>query len=182
MAEQSENTKASSQGNKVILIVGAIVIVVLLVIILLLVLNGNKQNANTATQEEKRAVVVSQDKAEEIAEEMIQEDYVAPGYYEAVMSTTWHFKTGDAESEDAYVENITTNTNDVYFDLFITGDEQNAIYKSPVIPRGEKLENIKLDKPLDAGTYDCVLIYHLVDDDQKPISEVRVGINLIVDN
>ena len=182
MAEQSENTKAPSQSNKVILIVGAVVIIALLVVILILLL-GRKEDTNTATQQqEKRAVVVSQDKAEEIAEEMIQQEYVAPGYYEAVMSTKWHFATGDAESEDAYVENITTNTNDVYFDLFVSDDEEHAIYKSPVIPRGEKLENIKLDEKLSAGTYDCVLIYHLVDEDQNPISEVRVGIKVIIEN
>lgn len=182
MAEQSENAKTSSQSNKIILIVGAIVIVALLVVILILLLGKKQDTNNTAQQEEKRAVVVSQDKAEEIAEEMIQEEYVAPGYYEAVMSTTWHFANGDAGSEDSYVENITTNTNDVYFDLFVSDDEEHAIYESPVIPRGEKLENIKLDKKLSAGTYDCVLIYHLVDEEQKPISEVRVGLNIVIEN
>lgn len=182
MTDQSENAKNSSRSNVVILVVGAIIIIALLVVILILVLNGKKQDNSAAQQEEKRAVVVSQDKAEEIAEEMINEEYVAPGYYETVMSTTWHFASGDAVSDDAYVENITTNTNDVYFDLFLADDEEHAIYKSPVIPRGEKLENIKLDEKLSAGTYDGLLIYHLVDDDQKPISEVRVGINIVIEN
>jgi hypothetical protein len=182
MADQSENAKSSSRSNTVILIVGAIIIVALLVVILVLVLGGKKQDNTTAQQQEKRAVVVSQDKAEEIAEEMVQKEYVAPGYYEAVMSTTWTFADGEAESKDAYVENVPSNTNDVYFDLFLADDEEHAIYESPVIPRGEKLENIKLDEKLSAGNYDGLLIYHLVDEEQNPISEVRVGIKLVVEN
>lgn len=55
------------------------------------------------TEEPKRNVVVNQSNAEEIAGEMISQEYIAPGYYSASMTTTWHFETGDAASYDAYV-------------------------------------------------------------------------------
>jgi hypothetical protein len=98
------------------------------------------------------------------------------------MTTTWNFSTGDAVSDDAYVRNAPENTNDVYFDVVLEEDENQVLYKSPVIPRGEELEGIKLDTKLSKGTYPAVVIYNLVDDQQKTISTLRVGINIIVAN
>lgn len=158
--------------------VGIVLIIVLLGIIAVLLLKG----ANREEPEEtRRNVVVNQSNAEEIADEMINQEYIAPGYYSASMTTTWHFETGDAVSEDAYVANVAENTNDVYFDIFLEGQEEEPIFRSSVIPRGNEIESIKLDKALDAGTYDCVMIYHLVDEDQNTISTLRVGLTIIVE-
>jgi hypothetical protein len=49
-----------------------------------------------------------------------------------------------------------------------------------VIPVGSHLEDITLDKELDDGTYDCVVTYTLVDDDQNPISTVRVALTIVI--
>ena len=125
--------------------------------------------------------MVNQDNAEQVAEELIDEQYIAPGYYSTQMSTEWHFATGDAISEDAYVKNDAGNTNDVFFDVFLESDESEPILQSPVIPRGSELDNISLDKKLDAGTYDCVMVYHLVDDDQNTVSTLRVAFTIIVE-
>lgn len=135
-------------------------------------------------EEERRNVVVNQDNVQEVLNEMEQrasEEFVAPGYYTVKMNYEWHFATGDAASENAYVENVVTNTNAVYLDLFLAEDEDNAIYKSPVLPLGSSLQNISLDIPLEAGTYDCVAVYHLVDDDQKTLSTLRVTVTVIVE-
>ncbi|WP_026670903.1 hypothetical protein [Butyrivibrio sp. AE3006] len=187
-AQANGQTGNGGKGNKTVVILLGVIIVLLIAVVGVfgaMLLKSNKANeelqqAATETQE-KREVVVSQDNAEELAEEMIQQEYVEPGYYEVVMSTTWHFPTGDEESKDSYVENVPSNTNDVYFDLFLSDDEEHTIYESPIIPRGEKLENIKLNTKLEAGTYDCLMIYHLVDENQNSVSEVRVGLNVIVE-
>lgn len=112
---------------------------------------------------------------------MAEEEYVAPGYYTVMMNYDWHFATGDSVSSDAYVENMVGNTNAVYFDLFLASDEENAIYKSPVIPVGSGLQDIALDTALDAGTYDCVAVYHLVDEEQNTISTLRITVTVIVE-
>lgn len=178
----SDNAGKNNNGLKIVIIVGVVIIVALLGIILALLMKKDNQVAEQP-QEEKRAVVVKDEaSAEKIAEEMVTGEYVAPGYYEVSMTTDWHFPSGDAESTDAYVENVKTNTNDVYFDLFLSGDEENAIYESPIIPLGAELEQIKLDKSLAAGTYDCVMIYHLVDENQKSLSELRIGLTIFVEN
>ena len=122
-----------------------------------------------------------EDNVEDVIAQMGDEEFVDPGYYTVTMNYDWHFATSDAVSSDAYVENVTGNTNAVYFDLFLTSDEENAIYKSPVIPVGSSLRDIALDTTLDVGTYDCVAVYHLVDDDQNSISTLRVTVTVIIE-
>ena len=59
---------------------------------------------------EKRNVVVNEDNVEDVVEEMLEEDYVEPGYYTVSMDTDWHFSKGDAVSDDARVDNLKENT------------------------------------------------------------------------
>lgn len=187
-AQANGQTGNGGKGNKAVVILLGVIIVLLIAVVGVfgaMLLKSNKANeelqqAATETQE-KRSVVVSEENADDIVDEMLTQEKVDPGYYEAVMSNTWHFKDGNSVSEDAYVENDKANTNDVYFDVFIGDEEENPIYQSPVIPVGEKLNNIKLDTPLSAGTYDCLLIYHLVDENQNPISRLNVGVTIVVE-
>lgn len=132
--------------------------------------------------EEKRNVVINKDNVDDVIEQMAEEDYVEPGYYTVSMDTDWHFSTGDAISDDARVDNLAENTNDVYFDVFLLDDETEVIYKSPIIPRGGYLEKIALDNPLEKGTHDCVIVYHLVDEEQETISMLRVAFKITVDS
>lgn len=175
MASSAGKDSSQGKGVKIAIITGIVVIIVLLLVVIILLLRGRKE------EEVKRNVVVNQKNAETIVDEMAIDEYIEPGYYNASMTNIWHFATGDAVSDDAFVENKAENTNDVYFDVFVKGNEEKPILQSPVIPRGSELKDIKLDTVLDAGTYDCVLVYHLVDDEQKTISTVRVGITIIVE-
>lgn len=155
--------------------------IIILIVIILLLAGVIIFLLSRKPEKERRNVVVTPDNVEEVLKQMEEEDYVDPGYYTVTMNYDWHFPTGDAVSSDAYVENITENTNAVYFDLFLVSDEENAIYKSPVIPVGSSLQDIALDTALDSGTYDCVMVYHLVDDDQNTISTLRVTVTIIVE-
>ena len=175
--------KSQGNGMKIAILVGIVVIAILLVVIIVLLLGKDKKSTDEAKENvEKRNVVVTSDNAEDILKGMELAEYIEPGYYNASMTNVWHFAKADAVSEDAYVENVPENTNDVFFDVFLSGDETTPIYQSPVIPRGAELENIALDKQLDAGTYDCVLIYHLIDEEQNTISTLRIGITIIIEN
>lgn len=167
----SRNKKGGKQTVRIVILV--LVILVLTGIIVFLLLRK--------PEKERRNVVVTPDNVEEVIKQMEEEEFVEPGYYTVTMNYDWHFAMGDAVSSDAYVENATGNTNAVYFDLFLTSDEENAIYKSPVIPVGSSLRDIALDTALDAGTYDCVMVYHLVDDEQNTISTLRVTVTVIVE-
>lgn len=176
------------KGGKKGLIIGiivAVVIIALIAVIIALVLSKNKDSGEPAPQQEatqeKRNVVVTEENVEEIIQQMEEAEFVEPGYYTVTMNNEWHFPDGKSASTDAYVENVPENTNDVYFDVFLASDEENAIYESPVIQRGASLDSITLKTPLDAGTYDCVMVYHLVDKDQNTISTLRVTVTLIIE-
>jgi flagellar basal body-associated protein FliL len=182
MSNETGNN-GGSKGGKIAIACGIVVIIALLVVIVILLLN-KKDTTPVETRDDvaARGVVVNQQNAEEVLDDFVSEPTVAMGYYTVSMTNEWHFATADAVSADAYVRNLEENTNDVYFDVFLTEDEDNAIYKSPIIPRGAELEDIKLDKEMSAGTYDCVLIYHLIDGDMKEVSTLRVGVKVIIEN
>jgi hypothetical protein len=167
-----------SKKAKAAIVIGSVVIIALLVVVIVLLLRGKEEEAKEPL--DKRNVVVNEDNVNQVMEQMVEEEYVAPGYYNSQLTTTWNFATGDAVSNDAYVANASRNTNDVYFDVVLEEDESQVLYKSPVIPRGGELDGIRLDTRLDKGTYPAILIYHLVDDEQNTVSTLRVGITIIV--
>mgnify|MGYP006988854764 CR=1 FL=1 len=174
---QRDSRKGGNAG-KVILVIAVIIVIAVLVGIIIFLLLGRRQ----PEEAEKRNVVVTQDNIDEVVANMEETEFIAPGYFETSMTNEWHFSSGKAVSEDAYVANVANNTNDVYFDVVLASDESQIIYSSPVIPIGASLEGIALDTPLESGTYDCVMIYHLVDEDQNSISTLRVTITIVVEN
>lgn len=181
MSKQGNKSENNKNNGKLLIALCVVIVVLLAVVIVLLVSKGETSVKTVSDVEEKRNVVVNAENAEEIAAEMAEEDYVEPGYYTVNMATEWHFAAGDSVSDNARVDNVAGNTNPVYFDVFLAEDESEPIYSSPVIPVGSFLENIAMDNPLGAGTYDCVMVYHLVDDDQNTISTLRVTMKITVD-
>lgn len=177
MNTENTNQEEKKGGKKTLSIVILIVIILVMAAIIAYLLISREP----AKEAERRNVVLTPDNVEEMIQRMDEEEYVAPGYYTVTMNFEWRFAAGDAVSENAYVENALENTNAVYIDLFLAEDEKNAIYQSPVIPVGSSLQDIKLDTPLDTGTYDCVGVYHLVDDEQNTISTLRVTVTVIIE-
>lgn len=176
MTEQEQ--KKTKKGGFVIGAIAAVIIAVLVGVIIFLLLSQKSE------PEERRNVVITPENVESVLAELGEnpgDESVAPGYYTVTMNSTWHFASGDAVSEDAAVVNAESNTNDVYFDIVLAEDEEQVIYKSPIIPLGGRLEDIALDESLEVGTHDCVVIYHLVDEEQNTLSTLRVAITIIVE-
>ena len=174
--QENKQNNGGKGGNKSVVIVGVIAVVIIAVLVGVIVFLLKPQ------EEEKRNVVVNKDNVEKVVQEMEEvKQPIAPMYYEAKMNSTWYFENGTAASENAYVENVKTNTNDVYFDVIRT-DTNETIYESPLIPIGSYLDNITLGTELEAGTYDCILIYHLVDEDQKSLTTTRFSLTIVVEN
>lgn len=177
MKEQRQNK--TKKGGFVLGIIAVAIITILIGVIIFLLLSRN-----TEPEEEKRNVVVTPENVESVLDELVEkkQETVAPGYYTATMNTTWHFASGNEASYDAIVENVEANTNDVYFDIVLEEDESFVLMKSPVIPRGGRLEEITLDETLEAGSYNCVVIYHLIDEDQNTLSTLRISITIIIES
>lgn len=183
-SEAGVKTEKDSQGseknnsNKTMIIVMGVVIALMAVAIAALAMRKPAEEE----QEPMRNVVVTPENLDEVIEQINERDFTMPGYYTVNMATEWHFPKGNDISYDARVDNLAENTNNVYFDVFLASDETTPIYQSPVIPVGSFLELIALDVPLDMGTYDCVMVYHLVDDEQKTISTLRVAFTIVVES
>lgn len=163
-----DNDKKSKTNIVPIVLAAAVMLVVIVALVLIL----TKQSPDT----EERNVVVTPDNVEEIIADMQKAE---SGTYEVVMNTTWHFDSGSSASTDAYVENSTANANDVYFDI-VRPDTGETIFASPIIPVGSHLENITLDKPLEAGEHKCILTYHLLDDAGEHVSRLDIYVTIVV--
>lgn len=184
MSTENQTQREKKGGVKAVGIVLLVAVFLVMAGTIVYLLTARQPEEEEKKEEERRSVVVTPDNVQDVIEQMEQrasEEFTVPGYYTLWMNYEWHFATGDAVSEDAYVENMAINTNAVYFDLFLLEDEENAIYQSPIIPLGSSLQNIALDTPLEAGTYDCVAVYHLVDDDQNTLSTLRVTVTVIIE-
>ena len=184
MKEEKKENQGQEKTPRMLLTLCAVIIVLLLVVVILL-LKGHGDTGSDleeTTMPSKRNVVINEENAEEMAVEILnREEAMVPGTYEVTMNSTWNFQDGTSISDNAYVENSTANTNSVYFDLQLD-DTGNIIYESPVIPVGSYLKDIKLDTDLDAGTYECTLTYHLVDEEQNTLATLRMAVTVVVAN
>lgn len=182
--------KAKGAGtNKSLLIVCVVaaVIIAVLVGIIVVMMNSSKSNENVTTdgseENEKRPVLLTEDNIDEMAEEILNqpEQEGIPMSYQVTMNSTWEFEDGESASSNAYVANSENNETPVYFDV-IRNDTQEVIYQSPVIPLGMDLEDIVLDVDLDAGSYECTMVYHLLDEDQNTLTTVNMWLMVKVKN
>lgn len=181
----NDSVRGGKGASRALVVIGVLILAALIGIIvaLVMVLNREEPTPTVIVQEETggRSVLVTEENAEEVVEEMLAPPGFAPTSYEVSMTPDWVFPDGASPSPNAYVENLTDNETPVYFDLLLR-DTDEVIYESPVIPLGGVLQDIKLDTDLDAGSYECVMVYHLIDDAQRTLSRLRVGLSITVEN
>jgi len=169
MEKKAPKKQKMSKKNRIIIITTAVVFVGLIAtIIYLLFLKDRNDSFDT------RPTVVTQDNVDEVIAAM--DGPVQDGSYEITMNTEWIF---DKKSSDAYVENSTSNSRTVYFDVSLA-DTKELVYSSPYIPVGEKIQGFALDSKLEPGTYDAFVTYHLVDDNKKEVSNLAVTVTFQV--
>lgn len=152
---------------------------IIILILLLLIAIGLVVFFLTRKDEDVRDTVVTEENVEKIKQQL--QEPVEDGYYKTKMSVDWTFEDGKSVSSDAYVANSKDNTRKVYFDVN-RSDTNELVYSSPYLPVGTELKEIKLDKDLPAGDYECILTYHLVDDDDEELTTVSVTVNLHILN
>lgn len=177
----SESGRTSRKGIIIAVVCTLIVVAAIIIFCVVLFLKLGK-NSDDDANVKKRDVVLTKDNVDDIlsqSETPVNAD--ASSYVVTMTSTEWEFKDGSSTSADSYVQNSTMNSYPVYFDI-VRSDTEETIYSSPIIPVGSHLEDFKLDKDLDAGTYDCIMTYYQVDDDQTVLSHVNLALKIIVKN
>lgn len=184
---QDKAKKAGTSKGLVIVCIVAVVIIAVLIGIIVVMMNSSKSNENVTVEDsgenEKRPVLLTEDNIDDMADEILNqsEPEGVPMSYQVTMNSTWEFEDGETASRNAYVANSENNETPVYFDV-IRNDTQEVIYQSPVIPLGMDLDDIVLDVDLDAGNYECTLIYHLLDEEQNTLTTVNMWLLIKVEN
>lgn len=171
-AAPQESPKKKKKGTIALIIV--IILLICLILILLYALFRPKPEEVT----DGRATFVSPDNVDEVQQQLMEP--VTDAYYTTSMTVDWYFDNGEAVSTSSYVENAEENTRTVYFD--VTLEDGELIYSSPYLPVGERIEQITLNRDLDAGDYPAVCTYYLVDDDHNVLTNVSVAVTIHVLN
>lgn len=180
MSDGVQTSSSQSQTSNKLLIVFIVLLLIVLILsglIVYLLLKPEEQVIIAEPVGGGRGTVVTEDNVEEIREQL-EVGPVPDSTYVTSMSIDWHFD--GQTSKDAYVANSVANTRTVYFDL-ILADTSELIYSSPYIPVGAELKEVTLSKELKKGTYDTILIYHLVDDDKNELSTVSIALTIYVE-
>lgn len=175
MSEHRESNN-KKKGGQIILAACVVIIIALAGAVIYLL---SVKPASEIEETVRRNVVVNEENVEEVISSFAQERTPA-GSYEVTMNSTWNFTDGESPSGNAYVKNAETNTNSVYFDITLA-DSEETVYESPILPVGSFLEDITLDSVLPAGTYDCLMTYHLLDEDDKSISTVKLTLTIVIE-
>jgi Na+-transporting methylmalonyl-CoA/oxaloacetate decarboxylase gamma subunit len=184
---QNIENKEKGDGKKKLLIgiVIAVIAILLCSVVAMasLLAKTNKAGEKAEEPKEEPRKVITPDTAEEVVEEILSEEPLSnvPSSYTVTQNGTWTFENGDAETKDAYVANDIENETPIYFDLIVDETEE-IIYSSPVLELGAELDSFKLDKHLEKGTYNCTVLYHLIDEDQNTLTTTRIGVTVVVEN
>jgi uncharacterized Fe-S cluster-containing protein len=156
-----------------LIIIGASVVFVAMAAIIIYLLTRSGDAAKKVVKDDRPTVVTSQN-SDQIKANI--DKPVEDGYYEVGMNTTWTF---DGKTSDAFVENSKNNNRTVYFDVF-RSDTKELVYSSPYIPVGDKIQNFALTADLEPGSYDGLVTYHLVDENNEEVSNLSVAVTLTV--
>lgn len=171
MKNNTSKKQALPTKMQILIITLAIVIIAMAATIIYLLL---PKDDKLTTKKDDRPTVATEDNIDEVIEAM--NEPVEDGYYEVSMNTVWTF---DGDTSNAYVENVLSNTRTVYFDVTLA-DTGELVYSSPYIPVGEKVSGFVLDQKLDAGNYNALVTYHLVDDNKEEVSNLSVTVTFQV--
>ena len=184
--KQAEQNKGQNKVLIIVSVAAIVVIAILIGIIVVMARSGGAENSEDVVgseESEKRPILLTEDNIDEMAEQILNrtESEGVPLNYQVTMNSTWEFEDGKSPSKNAYVANSENNETAVYFDV-IRNDTQETIYQSPVIPLGMDLEDIVLDQDLEAGNYECTMVYHLIDDDQNTLTTVNMWLMIKIAN
>jgi len=171
--------KSNKKTVIIISIIALIIIAILGSIIWYLVTRADKPQKKVS-----RGVVATADNVDELIKQDEASNGVAEGYT-AQMNMDWNFGSSTEPSSNAYVKNSEENEHTIYFDVVLsnaahTETEGEILYSSPYIPVGSEISDIALEKHLDPGDYNAIVVYHIVDEenDNEELSTVNVAITL----
>lgn len=188
MSSETTNIENRGKGDgkkKLIIAIVAVVFCVLIIAVTAmaaLLVKTNKEKQAAQEPEQKPKEVITAENVDEVLAEMEEEQESRkniPQSYTVSQNSDWIFSADTLETQNAYVKNDQSNETPIYFDL-VVDDTEEIVYSSPVLELGAEIKGFKLDKPLEAGTYVCTVVYHLIDEEQNELTYVNIGVNVTV--
>lgn len=167
--------KGGMTTNQKIMICGFTLLIIVIVVAAVFIYKSlNKEEPPAATGN----LVIDESNLAEVTDQMAES--VKDGMFEVNMNTTWNFPSAKEASADAFVANSNSNHYPISFEILL-GDEKEVIYTSTVIPVGNQIKEIKLEKELEPGSYDVVCFYRLWKEDGTENSSFGVNITLNIE-
>lgn len=181
MSDQQEPAEKKRRGIIIIAIVFAVLVAALVLCIVLLLRKQEPVQEIEETSQSQSTLLdrgfVDESNVDDVMDEMSEK--VSKGMFECKMTTAWTFDDGKSESPNAYVANVENNLYTLYFDVYEESTNE-LLYSSPMLPVGTELKNFKLDKELDAGEYNAVVMYTMVDEDLEEVSTVGFKVTISI--
>lgn len=112
-------------------------------------------------------------------------EQVQEGYFETYMTTDWTFPDGSSESSDAMLGNSPNNTKPIRCELLLdeTGEK---LFETNVLPVGALVSSIKLNRDLDAGSYNATCMIYLMNEKEdgtfEDYSSAGFAVTLKIEN
>lgn len=139
----------------------------------------NKEN-NTDTGD---VYVMDEGNYQEILDNMNEQ--VQEGYFETYMTVDWIFPDGSSEASDAMLGNSPNNTKPIRCELLLK-DTGEKLFETKVLPVGTIVSPIKLNRDLDAGTYEATCMIYLMNEIEdgkfEDYSSAGFNVTLIIQN
>ena len=183
----AENVK-DSKSSKTLVIILIIVIVLLLAggsVAAVLLLNkedntsadGDPAETAAVLGYEEGVVLIDPDKAQQQVDEMLKKS----GSGIPLMFKNTAFST-DGINFTGEIGNPSRSAYDVYYDLYMDESLEDQLYISALIPPGSKIEKFEINRQLDPGDYEAVLVLTQVEDDHSTLrAQSLVYLTLHVD-
>lgn len=138
---------------------------------------------NQKDEEPSTTYTMDEGNYQQIIEDMSAQ--VQEGYFETYMTTEWKFPDGSSEASDATLGNSPNNTKPIRCQLLLDETEE-VLFETGVLPVGALVSPIKLNKDLDAGTYDATCMIYLMNEKEdgtyEDYSSAGFHVTLIIEN
>lgn len=141
-----------------------IVIAVVLVILLLLLLRSCVGSKFGSSDVKEGSIVLSEDKP------------LDPGAFIVFVNSNIFVKDGIA---NILAQNDVENKNNCYVTLSL--EDGTEIYKTDIIKPGEYVDEAKLNKNLDPGKYNSLVVFHVLSENGDEITSITVKSTLTVE-
>lgn len=164
--------------NSPVLITTVVVLAVALVAVIgVLVYLSRKPAETVADHNGSSAIIVTEDTRDSTQQ---MTDRVAAGMIAVKMTPVWIFPDG-ASAGNGYVANSKANDKPLQITVSLADTGEELLNAGP-IPVGSCIENFKLDKELEKGTYSVIVTYTQLDEDGEKYNSVQTEISIEIKN